>query len=215
MQNGLIITLPRWDTATEYLAYYSKFIIDEAEEKNFKIKEIADTDLNMKNFTEIINKLDYNFIVFSGHGTPNSIFGYKENIIVKIGVNSEILKDRAIYARSCNAASVLGVECTTNSKGAFVGYIFPFVFYIDERWSTKPSNDNTAKLFLELSNQVPISLIKGNSAKDSDFNSKKQILKNIDKALRNPSEPETPFIAEGLWNNYLGQVVLGNENTKL
>lgn len=215
MQNGLIITLPQCDNATEYLTYYSRFVIEEAENKGMRIKEIRSKELNLKNFTEIVKKLDYKLVIFNGHGTADSIFGYKTNVLIKAGMNEELLKDRITYARSCNAAVSLGVECTKNSDGAFIGYIFPFVFYINEKWSTKPSNDNVAKLFLEPSNQVPVSLIKGNSAIESDTNSKKQILKNIDKVLRNPSEPETPFIVEGLWNNYLGQVVKGNGYAKI
>src|SRR3989338_2279282 len=215
MQNGLIITLPQCDDATEYLTYYSKLVTKEAEEKWIKIKEIHDYELNLKDFIKIINKLDYNFVVFNGHGTTSSILGHKSNVILKVGVNEELMKDRIIYARSCNAAVSLGVECTKNSNGAFIGYIFPFVFYMNEQWSAKPLNDNIAKLFLEPSNQIPISLIKGNSAKESDINSKKHILKNINKILRTPSEPDTPFIVEGLWNNYLGQVVMGNGSVKI
>ena len=215
MQNGLIITLPQYDNATEYLTYYSKFITKEVEKKGIKTKEIHGNELNLKEFTKIIKKLDYNFVVFNGHGTTDSILGHKTDVILKVGVNEELMKDRIIYARSCNAAVSLGVECTKSSGGAFIGYIFPFVFYMNEQWSTKPSNDNVAKLFLEPSNQVPISLIKGNSAKESDINSKKHIFKNINKVLKNPSEPDTPFIVEGLWNNYLGQVVRGNESTKI
>ena len=49
-------------------------------------------------------------------------------------------------------------------EGCFIGYKLPFMFYIDERWRSNPHKDNVAPIFLEPSNLVPISLIKGNSA---------------------------------------------------
>lgn len=216
MQKGLIITCPKHDDTTEYLAYYSKTIIKEAEEKNLKVKEVCNELLNQKDFSNLVTKLDYQLIVFNGHGTVDSIFGYKDNILIRVGENEHILKERIIYARSCHAAKVLGMECTKEtSGGCFIGYNLPFVFFIDRRWSTKPGNDNTAKLFLIPSNSIPISLIKGNLGTEAHENSKKQMLKNINKLLESKSEPETLFLIKGLWNNYLGQVILGNGSAKV
>ncbi len=192
MERGLLITLPNFDDATSYLAYYSKEIIIEAYNKGLiKIKEMTDkSELNLKSFSEILNNLDYNFVIFNGHGTEDSIYGYKDEVLVKVGNNEELLKERVIYARSCNAGLILANESMKNNKkGCFIGYKFPFVFFIDERWSSKPNNDNTAKLFLEPSNLLPISLIKGNSAMDSYKNSRRAMLKNMKKTLKNEKEP--------------------------
>lgn len=217
MQKGMLITLPKYDDATEYLTHYSKSIIKEAKSKNFKVKEVHKGDLNLKKFSEIVEKLDFRFVMFNGHGSKNSLFGYKQNIIVEVGKNEKILKERIIYARACDAGSNLGLECMKNTtNGCFIGYKFPFAFYMDKRWSAKPHNDNTAKLFLEPSNSIPLSLIKGNSAINAHENSKKQILKNIKRIyLRKRSEPGIFHILEGLWNNFLGQIIEGNESAKI
>ena len=61
---------------------------------------------------------------------------------------------------------------------------------------------------------MPISLIKGNTAEEANHNSQRQILKNIDKLLRTRTK-ESFFLAEALWNNYVGQVVLGNGSARL
>ncbi len=190
MQKGLIITCPRYDDTTEYLSYYSKEIAEESRSRNLKVKEVHDEQLNLNYFSNIVNNLDYRMIMFNGHGSADSICGYKDNVIVKVGKNENMLRERIVYARACNSAEVLGRECMKETKeGCFIGYGLPFVFFIDGRWSAKPHNDNTAKLFLIPSNSIPLSLIKGNSAIEAHENSKRQILKNINRLLRRKFEP--------------------------
>jgi hypothetical protein len=210
MKKGIIITLPRHDDVTEYLAQFSKQIENLAIDKNIDLKKLDGKEATQKEFEKVINKLDYKMIVFNGHGNPVSIFGHRDETLIENGLNEFLLYERIVYARSCNSAAILGKECTKNTKeGCFIGYDKPFQFYVDIQWMSNPLKDNTARLFLEPSNLVPISMIKGNSSFDANENSKKQILKNINKVLRNP-DSESFKIAEALWNNYEGQVLHGN-----
>lgn len=211
MKKGILMTLPRHDDVTEYLSQFSQQIEDLAKEKNIEIKSLRDKEVVKIIFEKIIKSQDYKMIILNGHGSENSINGYKETIL-QAGVNDFLIKDRIVYARSCNAAAILGVKCTENSKeGCFIGYNRPFQFYVDIRWTGNPLKDNTARLFLESSNLVPISLIKGNSADYANENSKKQMLKNIRKIILNP-DAELFKISEALWNNYEGQVLHGNKD---
>jgi hypothetical protein len=65
------------------------------------------------------------------------------------------------------------------------------------------------------SNLIPISVIKGNTSLEAHHNAKRQMLKNMNRLLREEYKEETPFYLEALWNNYEGQVIFGNTNTKL
>ena len=216
MQKGLIITCPEHDDATSYLTYFSKNIISQAVLNRLKNKQISDQNLNFNDFSQIIEKLDYKFLVLNAHGSSEAIFGYKDNIIIQLGKNEALLKDRIIYARSCNAGGKLGSECMKNTrKGCFIGYQLPFIFYMDTKWTAKPSNDNAAKLFLEPSNLIPISIIKGHSGIEAHDHAKRQILKTMNKLMAGKQEQETPFYLEALWNNYIGQVIHGDETARL
>ena len=215
MNKGIIITLPRHEYATDYLAVSSKSIIQEADKRGIKVKELKDKSANRKDFETFIKSLDYKMVVFNGHGSEDTISGYKDTPIVQAGVNDSLLEGRITYARSCWAGCVLGEQCMKNDReGCFIGYKLPFMFYIDERWRSNPHKDNVAPIFLEPSNLVPISLIKGNSALQAHEKSKKQILKTINKILRKGSD-EAFLFAEKLWNNYTGQVLIGNESATL
>jgi len=214
MREGVLLTLPKYDLVTEYLTVFSKDIERVSNEKGIFLKSLKETAVNRKEFEDVLNKLNCKMIVFNGHGDEISIFGNRKEVLVKVGENEGILKDRIVYARSCAAASILGKECIRNSKGCFIGYVLPFEFYFDSEWIGNPIKDNTAKWFLESSNLVPISIIKGNNSGESHRRAKNQMLKNIKKVLRLRT-PESFSIAESLWNNYIGQVLLGNEEVKL
>ncbi len=216
MQKGLLITCPEHDDATSYLTYFSRSILKESLTKSLKVKKIMDKNLNMKDFSKIMDKLDYKLVVLNGHGLPDSIYGYKQNIIIKLGKNDKQLKERIVYARSCNAGMLLGPECMKKTKeGCFIGYNLPFVFFMDEKWTTNPNNDKVAGLFLEPSNLVPISIIKGHTSLEAHNNGKRQMLKTMEKLLKNKQEEETSFYLDALWNNYNGQAIFGNNEAKL
>jgi hypothetical protein len=214
MKKGILMTLPRHDDVTEYLSQFSQQIEDFSKEKGVEIKLLKNKEVTKANFEKVIKSQNYKMVFFNGHGSEDSINGYKETIL-QAGVNDVLLKDRIVYARSCHAAVILGVKCTENSKeGCFIGYDRPFQFYVDTQWIGNPLKDNTARLFLESSNLIPISLIKGNSTSCADENSKRQMLKNIRKIILKP-DAESFKLAEALWNNFEGQVLKGNPLAKL
>ncbi len=216
MQKGLLITCPEYDDATAYLTYYSKEIIAEAESRSLKVKPVEDKELNEEKFSEILKKLDYRLVVLNAHGDFDAILGYKNKVILQLGKNDSLLKERLVYARSCNAGALLGSECMKNTKdGCFIGYKFPFIFYMDAQWTTKPNNDNVARLFLEPSNLIPLSLIKGHSGIEAHERSREQMLKNMKRIMAAPAHEESSFYLEALWNNYLGQVIHGKREARL
>lgn len=215
MKKGLLITLPQSDDVTEYLAVFSKPIIEECERKRIKFVEIKKENVTKEKVESLICSYDYKFIIFNGHGGINSITGHKNQELIKKGVNDKILCNRITYARSCWAAAGLGIACMQcNKEGCFIGYNIPFMFLIDITWATNPSKDKIAKIFFDTSNQVPISLIKGKTAEESNKNSKTAMLKAIKKSLLK-GDNDSQSIAEILWNNYSGQTILGEKEATL
>ena len=210
MEKGLLITLPKYDDVTEYLAVFSEPIISECKQKGIKFKVLAKENANKKNFESNIQALNYNLIVMNGHGAINCITGHKEEKIINVGDNEHLLCDRITYARSCWSAFGLGKSCMKNNKtGCFIGYMIPFMFLMNITWAPTPIKDNLARIFFDTSNLVPIGLIKGQTANQANENSKKSMLKLIKKTLLK-GEDNSQIIAETLWNNYSGQVLIGN-----
>ncbi len=214
MKKGILMTAPRHDITTEYLSAFSISIEHSCNEKGIICKTLKGESANKEEFEKTLEKLNCDMVVLNGHGSEEAIAGHKNEILVKVGKNENILKEKIVYARSCEAASILGEKVVEKSGGCFIGYNLPFEFYYDENWITNPIKDNTARLFLDSSNIVPLTIVKGNSSNESHNRAKKQMLKNIKKVLRDKNK-ESFAIAESLWNNYLGQVILGNKKAKL
>ncbi len=214
MEKGIIITLPHHDDTTEYLSQWSFEIIEKADEKSIKVKKLEGEEANKETFEKVVKKLDYNMLIFNGHGSDKLIYGHNNNIIIEEGINENLLKDRIVYARSCESASSLGDKSTKSAEGCFIGYDQPFMFYVDSNWISNPKKDKVAELFLSSSNQISISILKGNSCQEAHDNGKKSIIKSIKKVLRGKT-PDSYRIAEALLNNYLGQVLLGNKESRL
>ncbi len=211
MKKGLIITLPRHDIVMEYLSQFSKQIVEEAENNDVPCRQLKDKEVKKDYFERIVKNIGYKLLVLNGHGTAKAIYGYGEQPLIEQGINHEILLDKITYARSCESAVSLGkTAMENNEEGCFIGYELPFQFYCDKTWEGNPSKDSIAPLFLEPSNIIPISIINGKTTQEAHSSSKKAILKNINKVLRK-ADTDSLAIAEALWNNYEGQVLLGNQ----
>ena len=212
MSKGLIITLPRFDIVTEYFSEFSKEIIGTARKKSLPVKEIKEKSVNKENTKKVLEKLNHKLIVLNGHGSKTQIAGHKNEIIIS-KENSELLKERITYSRACEAAHTLG-NYISEMGGCFIGYNEPFQFYADPDKHYNPLIDPKATLFLNPSNLVPISILKGNSIKESSERSKKQILKNIKKVLKE-NKNDSIAVAQALFSNYNAQTICGNEDEQL
>jgi len=214
MNKGVLITLPQSDDVTEYLTVFSWPIIKECDERGIKCHKINNKEVIKSNVEQRIKSYNYKMNVFNGHGEIDRITGYKNQVIID-KTNWDILNNRINYARSCWSASVLGNSCMKeNKEGCFIGYDIPFMFLIDTTWSNSPAKDNIAKVYFDTSNRVPIGLIKGQTAQEADENSKKAMLKEINKLLLS-NDKDSENMAEILWNNYYGQTLIGNPEARL
>jgi len=210
MNKGILITLPQSDDVTEYLAAFSNSLIFEIEKLDIKTKVLRKSEANRYNFEKILKSLNYNFIFFNGHGDINCITGHKQEEIIKVGQNEEILQGRIIYARSCWAAEGVGnAVVEKNNNSCFIGYNIPFMFLIDITRATNPIKDHIAEIFFNTTNLIPLLLAKGKKTNEANESSKNAMLKAIKKALLK-KDKDSETIAEILWNNYSGQVLLGN-----
>ena len=215
MKKGLIITMPRYDDVTEYFSQFSKEILKEAKEEGFPVKSLVDKEAVKSSFELVAESFPYTLTILNGHGNAKEIFGQDKKPIIAEGINDQLLAGKITYARACESGASLGKSVVLlNKEGCFIGYELPFQFYGDITWATNPIKDNTARIFLDPSNAIPIALIKGKNANQAHENGKRMMLKNLNKALRN-ADKDSLAIAEALWNNYDGQVLLGNAEAKL
>jgi len=219
MKRTLLVTRPNYDDATAYLYQYAGEVIRFTKERGINVINLERPSLTRRNLSKRLKAQNPFIVFFNAHGTATQILGDKikgkEEILIKEKKNEGLLKGRITYARACLAAASLG-ECYSEKGSCFIGHNAPFSFWMDDRHSTEPLKDKIARLFLEPSNLVVTSLLKGNSTKEAFDKSVNLMKKNIRKLLRNDGNKAVihPLVMI-LWNNLESQKIHGDLTLRL
>lgn len=210
----IIITRPEHDPATRYLSCWSIFIIEAANKKNIEITDLHQEKATKKELEGRLYKIDPTFVILNGHGSDEYILGHDDKELINLN-NKDLLKGKVTYAVSCNSAKKLGKACADKNT-AYIGYDESFVFNIERKYLSQPIKDQRAARFLQPSNQVSLSLIKGHTAEESSQSSKKSFREAIQKLLPSISnDPHNREDAADLFWDMNHQVCEGNGNLKI
>ena len=212
---SILITRPNHDLINSYFFEWSEQVIDQANRHHIQVLDLAKDKATRDKFTSYIKKNNPELVFMNGHGNENCIAGDKDEVIIEGGVNEKLLSDKVVYIRSCNVAAELGEACVKNGTIAFIGYTKKYNLGYTPSSAFHPLKDTVARLFLEPSNLVPISLIKGNSVKESYRKSQSAMLKNFYFMLSTKATKEQRDAAPSLWRNRKYQVILGDDNAKI
>lgn len=206
-----LITRPNHDKVTSYLFYWSKEILDFPYKREIQFLDLKDEKVNRKNVESYLKKQNPRLVLFNGHGSDKCIFGFKDEPLVVLGENEELLQKRISYALSCSSAKELGKKAVETKEGSFIGYKDSFMLYTNSDSEATPLKDEIAASFLRPSNKLSISLIRGNSAQQASDKSKEDFKKEIRNFLTSKSIEGGERIAMALFWNLNNQVVLGDK----
>lgn len=211
----LIVTRPQHDVTTRYISTWAEEIIAFAKQKGVEVIDLVRDKASRKELEGRIKKLMPKLIFLNGHGSDGSVTGHDNEILVSIDTNHNILEGKITYALSCNSGRVLGPRVAADKDTTYIGYKDEFVFVFDKNYITKPSHDLMAKPFMESSNQVMISLLKGHEAIEASSRSKNVFRKRYTELLTSDADVDSLQAAQFLWWNMKNQVCLGNEKAKI
>ncbi len=209
----ILITRPEHDPLTRHLSRWNNKVIEAAEQKGNNVVDLRREKANRKEFEGRINKIDPSLVLLNGHGDEDSVTGHDNEILVQVGDNEHLLKNRITYAVACSSGKSLGPSCA-DEKTTFIGYDEYFILNLDREHLNDPLQDKRAEKFLEPSNRVAISLIKGRTCREASENSKRAFKKNIRSLLILSSDPDALDDAKDLFWNMNHQVCLGNQEAK-
>lgn len=209
MKKTMLITRPEHDDTTHYLSSWSKEAIIIAQKKGILVLDLHREKANKKITVSMLSKQNPTLIVFNGHGTEAVVCGHNKEPLLIAEKNEQLLKDKIVYAISCKSAKELGPKSVQSGAKAYIGYNDDFIFFYDPKKITYPLEDETAKLFLEPSYELIISLIKGNAVEESCKRSKRLFEDNIRKLLSSKATEEETSMARYLWWDSIHQDFLG------
>lgn len=199
----LLLTRPYHDKPTHYLFHWAGLLIDEAKRRSVDVIDLDKSKANQKKFHSYLAKQPVDIVILNGHGSQDAVTGQDE-VILSTGNGTELLKDKTIFVRACDAGTILGKEIMKMGARGFIGYIQPFILLSDPDSFSKPLEDKLASPIFECSNQVGTSLIKGNSAEQAQKDSLNKYAKTIDKF--SSSEATNSFLLPILLWNMTNQV---------
>ncbi len=211
----LVVTRPEHDITTRYISMWAGEIISFAQSKKIEVVDLAGKKANKNDFEGRINKLQPEAIFLNGHGCDDCVFGYNDEVLVKVGENHKLLQGKITYALSCSSGKKLGPEVVEDKNSTYIGYDDEFAFVSDRGYISRPLSDPIAQPFIESSNQVMISLFKGNTAQEASEKSKNKFREHLRKMSSSITDPDSLQAAQCLWWNVKHQVCLGNKNASL
>lgn len=215
MNKSFLITRPNYDPLTNCLFYWCNFVIEEAKHKNFKILDLKSKKSNRGDFESYIKKHEPILVFFNGHGSGNTIAGQDNEILIEAKQNEVLLSEKIVYARSCEAAKSLGHRVVQKGALAFIGYKEKYFLVLSRSKSTRPLEDKIARLFIEPSNLVVVSLIKGKTAGESYKKSQKSLQKKLLFLLTSEASQEQRDVAPFLLANKNNQALLGDQEARI
>lgn len=209
-----LITTPQHDDVLSYCSAWSGEIIEFAEKRGFNVISLPQDKANRKEFESRIKKNKPNFVMFNGHGNPDSVLGHDNEVLVKVNDNEALMNGKVVYARSCYALSKLGKSCHSKGTKAFIGYYLPFMFVSDPNRSAHPLKDEFATPCFASSNTIPLTLLKGNTAREATNRCREQTDKLIE-YWKTKDIVEAPTIVACLMWNKKGLGIEGDKTAQL
>lgn len=198
------------DKATNYLYWWCRLLIEEAQSKGFNVYDLSEEKANRKDFDSHLISRPVHLVFMNGHGSPDKIAGHNNEPLLCSNDNERLISGKVIYARSCDAGKSLGYNLIKNGAKAFIGYTQKFYLAYLQEYVTKPLKDPLAKFFLEPSNIIVTALIKGNSAQVACDRSREVARRHLNYLISSASSSEERSIVPLLLANMKSQVVIGN-----
>lgn len=204
-----LITRPDHETVTKYLCLWSEEILALAKHKGISIYDLKGKKANRKAFESYVFKHSPSLVLLNGHGNAEIITGYDNETVVD---KDSVLENSVVYGRSCDAGQTLGNDLVNKGARTFIGYKRKFILGYTPEKIMKPLEDPIARLFLEPSNLIATSLIKGNSTLEAHRRSCDAMSKNFRRMLSSIASFEERHAAPWLWSNMNSQVLIGDQS---
>lgn len=202
----IVLTDPGHDKPTQSLSYWVAQVVAHIESmKNLGAVHLKGTEASAAGFANSVQKYNPRLILFSGHGSHDSVCGHNNETLVKSNhASTDLLRARIVHALACKAGQALGKDLIALGTIAFVGYKENFRFmHISDK-----GDDDIASLFLEPAYEVAKSLSSGMTAERAHRRAQKMYARNIRTVLA--AGQGDPNVVANLLHDLKHHVILGD-----
>lgn len=212
MSRSLLITRPNHDPATNLLFHWSGPVLAEAQRKHIQAFDLFGEKATRKNFESYCKAHIPKLIFLNGHGNAECVMGWDTEVVVDTASSGSLFGEAILFARSCDSALKLGRTMIRKGLTAFIGYTRKYIAAYTRGKEHQPLSDKLAALFIEPSNLIVTTILKGHTAKEANDRSKLAMIKNFRYMLSSAATYEEQFASRWMWSNIKSQVLLGDEN---
>ncbi len=200
--NAVLITNPRFDTATEFTNLWTKEVISEALNLGLNTTYLEENDARLSQFQDSLASKDPILLIAAGHGvqevftgqdqehllwTPSAEWGHDDS-------NVALVSGRITYLLSCLTGQVLGPAIVAQPDTYYIGYTEDFIF---AGWDP---GDKYSQAFGECTNAIARTLLRGGTLQDA-YNEGIRMFDLWISIWQQSSDPSAPFIVSALLHN--------------
>ncbi|MCX9085513.1 MAG: hypothetical protein OIN87_12040 [Candidatus Methanoperedens sp.] len=212
----MLITRPYHDSTTAYLFKWSEHLVDAADKQGISCSDFAGPKASRSEVEKYLHKQNPSLVVFNGHGSDDTIFGHKNEVLIQSGDNEHLLNSKTVYSVSCSSAKVLGLKAVDAGAKCFIGYDDAFIFASDKNCSAgRELDDELALPFLDSSNQVVLSLLDGRTSGEAHEKSQAFFRKWIEHFSTSEAPPGSEAIVSWLMWDMFCQKIDGDHNARI
>ncbi|MBI3190956.1 hypothetical protein HYZ41_04615 [archaeon] len=212
MSKIFLLTRPQHDHRVSYLYSWSEEILNFARNKNISFTDFKRNEANKTNVESYLKKKNPEMIIFNGHGTDTAILGHKDEPLIELDKNDNLLKDKIIYALACYSANNLGSNIIEKGGKCFLGYSKPFAWVHSSDRTCNPATDRISFPFKEISNAIPLALLSGHTTNESNEKAKRIGEKLIEKYSVSTDDETKKDIRFWLFWDINCQEILGDKD---
>lgn len=197
----MLVTRPEHDPGLRYLSAWSTILIMEAKQKGFDVMDLVGNKARRNEVEGRLKKKRPNLVMLNGHGASDCVTGHDNEILVRAHDNAGVLEGSITYAVSCNSAALLGKEVGSLPDTVYIGYEKEFALPFSNDFLNRPLEDPYAKPFMEFSNYIVTSLLKGHSAFESTERAKSLGNSRIRSLLSSATDSNMGATVPFLWRD--------------
>ena len=169
MANVLLVRSD-WDLATRYQSTYLKFLVDYAIERTHQVKDlyndVPNSAARLLDFENTLETFQPNIVIMGGHGNKTTITGQDLEILLKTGVNDDLMSGKITALLTCSAGIELGPSMISKTAQQFYGYLADFTFVYNPNFETRPLDDPWAKAFFDCMLATGYAILLGKTPKE-------------------------------------------------
>ncbi len=211
MNKTLLFARTRYDNHNEYLYAYSEEIISEAKERNWSVHRIEDEEVNRDAFVSRLSKIQYQFVVFNGHGDEDKLLGYGDKILLTAQKDARLFSGKIGFLRACDSVNWFCKEAAEKGGAkCMIGYIGAFSFWTLDKFALTPLRDPLAQPVFKVSNLVPLKLIRGATVEDAVGAAKREARTKVRELLAGKRDEYTQLIVDTLIDNEISLDTYGD-----